>query len=117
MTWGRLDDQMYAHPKVRRALNIEPASIALFAMAISWSAGHEQDGHVPEEAMQMLYPAAKKRKKALDVLDEVGLIQRNGDGGYVIHDYLDYNLSRDQLNQRRAADRGRKSGSERRPTR
>lgn len=109
MTWGRLDDQMYAHPKVRRALALEPSSIALFALAISWSAGHEQDGHVSQEAMEMLLPSAKRRQKALDVLDEVGLIQRNGDGAYVIHDYLDYNLSREDLEKRRRSDRGRKA--------
>ena len=113
MTWARLDDSFYSHPKVRRALKVEPAALALFAMALSWCADHEKDGLVTDEAMEMLMPAQSDREQALGVLDDVGLIHRNGEG-YVIHDYLDYNLSRADLTERRKNDRERK-GSGRRP--
>lgn len=114
MTWARLDDGFYAHPKVRKALSRDPMSIALFSLAISWSAGHEQDGAVPDEALEMLVPSQPKRDRAAAVLEDVGLIHRNGEG-IVIHDYLDYNLSRADLTERRRIDRDRKNGSKRRP--
>lgn len=108
MTWARLDDGYYAHPKVRKALTRDPASLALFSIALSWSAFHHQDGHVPDEAMDMLYPNPRKRERALEVLVDVGMIYRNGDG-WVIHDYLDYNESKEEIEARRAADRERKA--------
>jgi hypothetical protein len=115
VTWGRLDDGFYAHPKVRRALDQDPMAVALFALAISWSAGHEQDGAIPDEAMQMLAPKATARRKALKVLEDGGLIHRNG-SGWLLHDYLDYNYSREELEERRQRDRRRKAaGSARTP--
>lgn len=110
MTWGRLDDSFYSHPKVLQAWNEDRASIGLHALALAWVANHEQDGKVPPHVVAMLMPDQPDRDRAVATLVDVGLWHENG-AGYVIHDYLDYNPSREYLEQRREADRDRKAGA------
>ena len=109
MTWARLDDSFYSHPKVLQAWNEHQPSIGLHALAISWVANHEQDGMVPAYVVAMWVPDQSDRARATATLVQTGLWHEAEDG-YVIHDYLDYNPSRAYLEEKREADRLRKAG-------
>lgn len=107
MSWGRLDDGFYDHPKVLRCWNRHPAALGLHARAMSWVAKQETNGHLPEDIAAMLQPDDTERDAMVSVLVDTGLWHENGEG-FVIHDYLDYNHSREELQEKRRRDRDRK---------
>jgi hypothetical protein len=110
VTWGRLDDSFYDNPKVLEALEIDVASIALHARAIAYAARHEKDGHLTQHAVCSLMPSPTERESAVAALVQTELWHENGQD-YVIHDYLDYNPSREELVEKRRKDRERKKAS------
>ena len=89
MPWAKVDDKLHAHPKAEEA-GCEAMGLYLFAM--SHCAAYETDGHV-----RASFPASKAGKRG-DLLAkrlvDVGLWETNGDGGYIVHDWLVYNPSR-----------------------
>lgn len=109
MTWARLDDSFYDHPKVLRVWGKCPAALGLHTRAMSWCAKHEQDGHLPTAIVASISPVQSDRDEQIETLIGEGMWHENGDG-YVIHDYLDYNPSRDQITEKRKRDRERKRG-------
>ena len=110
MGWARIDDGYYDHPKVLRAVELDAGSIGLHVRAISYCAKQELNGHIPERAVCALMPLQRDREKAVAALIEVGLFQATEDG-YVLHDYLDYNPSREEILEKRKRDRERKAAT------
>jgi hypothetical protein len=107
MAWAKLDDRFHGHPKIRVAWRREPVAIGLHALALSWVAQYDEDGRVSPEFVADQLPDEDERTSAVSALVESGLWEPNG-YGWMIHDYLDYNPSREQIVQRRAADSARK---------
>lgn len=107
MTWARLDDGFCDHPKTLRVWHRRPDALGLHARAISWVAKQETDGHLPEEVVAMLQPDETERGAMVSALVEAEMWHENGEG-FVIHDYLDYNPSRQELTDKRKKDRERK---------
>jgi hypothetical protein len=110
MTWVRLDDGFYDHPKITR---IGLAAAGLFVNSLCYSARQLTDGFIPTAALAGL--ASGKPGKLPQLLIKEGLWEAV-DGGYRIHDYLDYNPSREKVLARRTqlhaarADAGRRGG-------
>ena len=109
MTWVKLDDQLHAHPKVMRAWNARPAALGLHLLALSHCGAYMTDGFIEEAFVAMKLPRKGDRDKTVATLIEVGLWER-ADGGYRIHDFLDYNRSKEQVEGRRRTDSVRKRG-------
>src|SRR5271165_5174026 len=103
MPWGRLDDSFDAHRKVRRA-GLE--ATGLHARALSYSAGALTDGHIDPEWVQER--AGSRGAKLAELLVTAGLWEPNGDG-WAIHDYLDFNFSREEVESKRGWDAKRKT--------
>lgn len=103
MAWGRLDDSFDAHKKVRRA-GLE--ATGLHARAMAYCAGALTDGHVDPE---WLAERAGRKAGALSKLLLVAGLWEPNDDGFVIHDYLDYNPSRDEVEEKRRKDSERKA--------
>jgi hypothetical protein len=101
MVWAKLDDHFHAHPKIA---DLEPAimleAVGLHALAISWSADNLTDGRIPRGLPCKL--AGRNVDDLVDALGEVGLWERKR-RGLEIHDFLDYNPSRAQIEAGRAA--------------
>ena len=124
MTWARMDDAMGEHRKTRRLLKAGGLdAFGLHSLAILNCARYLTDGFVEEEFVEETLDAAKVRGKArdriTDKLEEIGQWIACP-GGWMIHDYLDHNPSRADVEARRAADaerkaRGRGSESRRSP--
>lgn len=109
MTWARLDDSFYDHPKTLRLWERCPAAIALHTRAIAWCAKHEQDGHLPAQIVAAISPVQSDRDEQIKaLLDEEAWHEHEGD--FVIHDYLDYNPSKEEVIEKRRKDRERKRG-------
>lgn len=104
MTWARIDDVFPDHPKV---VELSDRAFRVHVAAICYAARHLTDGHIPKAAVPGL---AAGRKAAVTELVRSGLWDKNGNGGFVIHDYLDYNPSREEIEAER--ERKRQAGLE-----
>ena len=107
MTWTKIDDQFYDHPKVVAA---GPLGIALFVCGLSYCSRHLTDGFISVAQVRRLIDTADPEVVA-GTLVAVGLWERR-DGGYQVHDYLEYNPSRAKVEAIRQARReaGREGG-------
>lgn len=109
MAWFALDDGFDTHPKVRKAGN---AAIGLFVRLGVHATKHLTEGHLDGTIVRDYGTAATIRK-----LLTVGMLHEPGHGcprcpqpaadGFYIHDYLDYNKSRAQIEAAREAARKR----------
>ncbi len=116
MVWARYDDGVRTHPKILRA---GPLGGWLWFSGNSYCSEHLTDGFIPEEAVATLasfegialHGAPVDAKGIAAVLVKVGLWERI-DGGFHVHDYLDYNPSRREVLRLRRdrAEAGRRGG-------
>ena len=109
MAWARIDDGFVDHPKVLRVWDKCPSAIGLHVRAIAYCAKHLTDGHLPRVAVETLSPVQRDRDEQIATLVEVGLWYQ-GEGGetYAIHDYEDYQPTRQEVTEKRRKDRERK---------
>lgn len=98
MPWFRLDDSFHSHPKVIAAGN---EAAGLFVRCGTYAAEHLTDGYLDRDIV-LLYG----NPELAAVLVRVRLWHPRR-RGWLIHDYLDYNPSREEV------ERDRKSGAER----
>lgn len=102
MTWFKVDDSFYSHPKVLalRASRNGKGAIALWTLAGSWSSQQLTEGRVPQHVVAML---GASRADA-EALVAAGLWARDESAsgpGYVFHDWLARNPSRDSVEKKR----------------
>ena len=118
MTWSKIDDQLHAHPKVQHAWHADPAALGLHLLALSHAGAFLTDGHVPETFVRTHLASPTKRRRAVAALVSAGLWE-TAEGGWQIHDFLDFNQSRQEVTDSRsvravqAADAGRKGAAKR----
>lgn len=94
MPWFRLDDSFHSHPKVIAAGN---EAIGLYVRCGTHAAQHLTDGFVGKEIVALYGNDALAA-----TLVSVRLWHR-ARGGWTIHDYLDYNPSREAVERERKA--------------
>ena len=124
MPWVRFDDQFPEHPKV---VSVGPLGIALQVAAVCYCNRHLTDGFLPWSAAQSLLawefcetPNENGQAKRIKVCVSCGMsgddvdtdyvigllisagIWEEVSGGYRVHDYLDYQLSKAQVEAIRA---------------
>jgi hypothetical protein len=115
MSWFRLDDEMPWHPKIALAGG---DAAWLWVCAGCYSAKHELNGRVPKSIMGQLTDR-KQPNRLCGRLVAAGLLEDAGDY-FVVHDYLDFNPSADEVAARRRARSkagkvgGKRSGESRR---
>lgn len=93
MSWFKVDDGFWAHPKT---LALPAPAVALWVRAGSWSAQQLTDGHVPRSALAIL--GAKPRDAAH--LVTAGLWTTEAEG-WRFHDWKEYQPSRADVAERR----------------
>jgi len=113
MPWIRFEDNFPEHPKV---LALSDGAFRLHVRAIGYAARLLTDGHVSSAALRSM-----TRRSALPAELVAAGIWETVKDGYVVHDYLDYQPSKAEIQQRHTADRERKkadgiqSGKSRKP--
>ncbi|MGW1071523.1 hypothetical protein [Streptomyces sp. NPDC002537] len=120
MAWSRIDDSLHSHPKIMLVGN---AATGLFVRLISYAGQHLTDGFVPAHVAR-----AYGTPRLLNALCDANLLTRVDPKsnqtsethphlqgpGFVIHDYLDYNPSREQVHAERAKNAARQEAFRRR---
>lgn len=101
MSWAKVDDSFYDHPKV---LDVDLAALGLWVKALSYCGRHLTDGRVSRGAVIAL--AGERGTELAKMLIVAGLWEA-AKGGYEIHDYLAHNPSKAEVMARRADDRER----------
>lgn len=91
MPWANFDDQYAEHPK---NWELSDAGFRLHTAAILYSNRHRTDGDIPASKVRTLVP--KYRPAALTELLAEGHWIDMGDF-YTIHDFLDWNRSREEV--------------------
>lgn len=105
MAWGRIDDGHWRHRKVAKLKDqLRKPCLATFWLAVSWANDMGTDGHIPMSALRQIDGTTEEA----DELVRVGLWEKV-DGEYSIHDFLHFNLSREQVDElrRQRSDAGR----------
>lgn len=93
MSWVRLDDQFPNHAKI---MSVGSDAFRLHVTAMCWAANQLTDGAVPVVATRQLGWFCADLGRSITELETAGLWDAMPDG-WRIHDYLDYNPSREQV--------------------
>jgi hypothetical protein len=106
--WFRLDDSFHSHPKTIAAGN---EAVGLFVRCGTYAAEHLTDGRISRDVV-LLYGSDALAEKLVGVK-----LWHRARGGWTIHDYLDYNPSREAVENERkqAAERQRRRRAETQP--
>lgn len=109
MPWVKLSDDWYDNPKHIAA---GPLGNAMWVTALSWCLRNLTDGYIPNGQVNRLVDPDALAALGTDAravaatLVACGLFEQ-ADGGYRIHDFLDYQPSREQVLDGRERERGR----------
>ena len=99
MSWVKLDDRVWSHRKFAK-LSGEASRLWMFALC--WANAPGTDGMVPEECLPMLRGTSKQARE----LVATGL-WHDHEGGWKIHDYLDYQPGSGRVAEDKKANRER----------
>ena len=97
MTYAQIDDCLPDHPKILAA---GPAAAWLFIAGVCYCNRLLTDGFIPDAAAKRLVDVDDVTALVTQLIT-IGLWQPC-DGGYHVHDFLDWNPSAEQVRQRRA---------------
>ena len=114
MSWFPLEETITDHPKILQAGH---KGFALYVAGLCYASKHLTNGFIPMTAVSLLLPDLRAQvAKVAAGLVNAGLWEE-ASGGYQVHDYLDYQRSREQVEARRreGAARQRKLQDKRRP--
>lgn len=101
MPWARLDDGYLTHPKVLAA---DQSAVMLHLASISYCSRELTDGFIASGALPLVAVLGKIVEPGAAVEQLVTLrLWDVAEGGWWVHDYLDYNPSREQVMARREA--------------
>lgn len=106
MTYAKLDDRYAMNAKV---IAVGAEAAFYHVAAICDCSQNESDGFIPDARIFYLAPAmvgAKKAKRLVAALVDAGLLDVV-EGGYVAHDYLEYNTPKAEIDAKRAQVRER----------
>lgn len=104
MAWLRVDDRVRTHPKIVEA---GPAAAWLWFCGICYCREHLIDGVIPMSVLPLLAPGLPNPKRHAAMLVSVGLWHQR-ETGFEIHDFLDWNPSRQDVEASKEWDRRRK---------
>lgn len=102
MPWARIDDSLYDHPKLDALGPSRLPCVGLNTLALSWSNHWLTDGFIPADRVRKLGGTAA----LADKLVAAGLWERVGED-YRIHDFEEYNETRETVLSERASARER----------
>ena len=101
----QLANGFYLNRKVRRLRRTMPSAIGAYAIMLSYCGDNLTDGYVDADTAEFVLDVSEQE---LDALQQAGLVE-SVEGGYVVHDYLEHNRSRQQVMAKRKRERERYS--------
>ena len=106
MVWFKVDDKMHSHPKARKA-GVE--AMGLWVLCGSWSSDQLTDGFIPDYIADSF---ARNAPKLAASLVSSGLwepAERDGDTGWIFHEWDERNPTRSDVESKRGEERQRKA--------
>lgn len=104
MTWVRIEDGFPDHPKV---VGLTDRAFRAHIVGLCYAGQHLTDGKIPEAVARGLGKRQVSELVAADLWEQNGV-------GYIIHGYLDYNPSREYVEDERRKARERRANAGRR---
>ena len=104
MTWLKTDDKFPEHRKIRR---LTDAAYRLHHTAMCACAKDETDGLVTEADIDDMEHGPRLRKHIATLVE--ARLWEEVDGGWLVHDFLDYNPAHAQQEEKRAKQRDRQA--------
>ena len=98
MPFLRVDDSLPDHRKYRR---LSDAALGLWVRGSCYANRYLTDGHLDADFIEVELQSGVRQKLAAELVSRG--IWEVTDTGYVIHDHLDYNPSREETEAKRAA--------------
>lgn len=98
MSWVKLDDQFFAHPKI---INLSKDAKLLHLAALTYCASQLTDGMLTPGAVRMASAQVDAEPACIAELVTAGVWEMDG-ANYRIHDYLVYNPSGEEVKAERA---------------
>ncbi len=98
MAWVRIHDGAMSHPKV---IGLPDKAFRLWVWGLSYAQQHLTNGEIPAVAIP------GRLQRAAGKLAAIGLWNAKDGGGFHIHDYLDWNDSKDLVLKKRSEARDR----------
>lgn len=95
MSWAKLDDRYDDNRKIKRAWKRNPRAVGIHAMAITYSSRHNTDGRIDIDWLEDRLPKQSDRDKTIAVLVDTGLFDVIDEETWQVHDYLEYNASKE----------------------
>ncbi len=99
MTWVRLDDQFSDHPKI---VTVGPLAAWLYVCGLCYCGRYLTDGFIPANQVHRLADIDGITPLVTALVTNRLWSQVEGEGGYMVHDYLKYNPSREEVEAERA---------------
>lgn len=115
MSWLKIDDAMGEHRKVRRVVRSGGlGAFGLHMLGLLHAARYLTDGEVEAEFVEEMHDLgrtpARQQETIVSALVGQGVWLPTS-GGWVLHDYLEHNFTRAEIEERREAERERKSAA------
>src|SRR5690606_15926339 len=107
MAWLRIDDRVRTHPKIAQA---GPTAAWVWFCGVCYCREHLTDGFIPNAILATLVPgltAAAVRKHATALVREN--LWHQVDGGYEVHDFLDWNPTKARVIEQRQYEKDKKA--------
>lgn len=94
MGYVLIDDGLGEHPKIEA---LRDNDFRAFIRCLCWASRRGTDGHIPPHMLGALQMNRGQAQRMVDA----GVLDTNGDGGWVIHGYLEHNPPSDPEARRR----------------
>lgn len=112
MAWARLDDQANGNGKL---LALSNAAWRLWGCGLIYCQANLTDGFIPDHAIETFGVRFRDRRERRNAVEELqkslvpgkGPLWHRVDGGFQVHDYLDWNDSREEILKARAQGKAR----------
>jgi hypothetical protein len=98
MPWVRFDDE---YPENRKIKRLSDSAYRLHSEAIFWCARHLTDGFVPADELDDVTNVRRPAKLLPDLMQR--RLWEPVEGGWLIHDYLEYQPSAEKVREEREA--------------
>jgi hypothetical protein len=101
MTWVKLADDWYEN---RKFWGVSDAAELLYVRCLTWAARNLTDGFVPDQTVAQLVPEGLRRSRRTPRGELLAhRLWHRANGGIAIHDYADYQPTREQVLAARTA--------------
>lgn len=103
MPWFKVDDTLHSHPKTRKA---GLPAMGMWALAGSYSSSYVTEGFIPEWWVAA-FPSGRRWANRLVCADLWELAEKNGEQGWMFHDWNKFQPSKAEIEADRAESRRR----------